>query len=163
MQQTVTGKIQWVIVQSILGHVDQGCEPPPPPLKWPSPSTDIALNGALSCDIEKTPSSLYWVLIYVSILKLKLELQLLTWEPPTPPPPAVCTDSFCAALGSHTTSSLSHCPQATWLHVQKQQPRGVAICQTSKVQKFLQWTSLNLHSLDFDWHQMQAPSQNVGS
>lgn len=84
--------------------------------------------------------------------------------PGSPPPtPAGCSDSFCAALSSHTTSSLSHCPRATWAHVQKQQPRGVAICQTSKVQKFLQWTSLNLHSLDFDWHQMQAPSQNVGS
>lgn len=83
MQQTVTGKIQWVIVQSILGHVDQGCEPPPP--KWPSPSTDVALNGALSRDIEKTPSSLYWVLIYAAILKLKLDLQLLTWEPPPHP------------------------------------------------------------------------------
>lgn len=36
-----------------------------------SSSIDVALNGALSCDMEKLPSPLFWVLIYVAVLEIK--------------------------------------------------------------------------------------------
>ncbi|CAI9178493.1 unnamed protein product [Rangifer tarandus platyrhynchus] len=77
--------------------------------------------------------------------------------------PPVCVDGFCAGLSGPTVVSLYHCPRAVWPHVQKQQPRRVAIGYISKPWKLLQPATLNLHSLDLDWHQMPASSQNVSS
>ena len=122
-----------------------------PNLQWLPPSTDLALNGALACDIEKAASFLQWLLISVALLKP------LSWEAP-----CVCVGGFCAGLSCPTMMSLYHCPWAVWHHVQKQQPRGVATGYISKPWKLLQPATLNSHSLDFDWHQMPVSSQNVG-
>lgn len=130
------------------------CEPHPPAAPT---STDLVLND-LSCDMEKLPFSSYSVLIYVAVLKIK------TWtNVPELGTPSCEHRSLCTGLSCHTASSLSHCPWAIWPHVQKQQPQPVAICQTSELRRLLQSASLNLHFLEFDWHQKQAPSQNLGS